>query len=898
MLRNFLQKQISPIFTKLRVPHGRKAVQRKRLIHILNKGVRNELTLVSAPAGFGKTTLLIEWTRQSDLPVAWISLDKEDNDPLQFWIYLFSSIKILHPDIGDDALSLLQNSPSQSIEAILTLLINEVEQLTSQFVIVLDDYHIVTSPAIHQALIFLITHLPEQIRLIISSRTDPPFPLGRLRARGELTEIRAKNLRFTLDETVIFLKEIMKLDLSMNLSRTLYDSTEGWIAGLQIAALSIRSRDDIPEFVQTFSSSNRYLCDYLLEEVVENLPTDIQSFLFETSILEQLNAGLCDSVTNHTDSQAILEKLEKDNLFIIPMDDHRGWYRYHQLLVSSLRFRLNQKQPQKIPELFERAAIWYEENGYFVDSINSFFAASNFSQAARLINQIAIDMVYGGELGLVLSWLDRLPKEVLSNQPALLVYRAWSLISSELHLEVAEECLRQAESVLQDIESHAPPETGCQMTKSLRGAICYMYSFLARLKGNMQSAIIYAQDALRLLPVNDFIWRSGASWNLAEAYRYSGEVDQWGHALNEAITISRASEKLGAMLLAMDNLAELQVVQGQLYLAERTWNQALKHADERLDGKQSLIACTVYAGLGWLHYEWNNLDTAKNHLLTALELAKRGGIMEITLEGNISLARLMYQQGEGEAAIHLLHDLEPIIQTRAETKHAIRAKAYLAIWEYFLGNHEYFYNWVHTRQLSPDDKPVYSRESEYFILSRVMILEGRIEEVLRLLQRLQESGRASGRVLTEIKSLVLQAVALEQQGETAKAFILLERALSLAEPGGFVRTFIEASNFMFGLLNKYAARSPRQDYLNRLLSAYDGIVVQTSKVQSLVDPLSERELEVLRLVAARLSSREIANELNISINTARTHIKNIYSKLDAHNHSEAAIRAQAMGLLR
>jgi LuxR family maltose regulon positive regulatory protein len=341
----------------------------------------------------------------------------------------------------------------------------------------------------------------------------------------------------------------------------------------------------------------------------------------------------------------------------------------------------------------------------------------------------------------------------------------------------------------------------------------------------------------------------------------------------------------------------LQVVQGQLYLAEKTWNHGLRYADGKLEGKQSLLACTIYSGLGLLYYEWNRLDIAKQHLLSALNIAQRGGLIEIILESSISLGRLLIQQGEHQAGLKMLYDLEPIILAREKTKHAIRAKAYITLWEYMQGNRDHFYNWMRTRQLSLDDTPEYINESEYWILSRLMIREGGREEVLKLLQRIEEAGRTNGRVMTEIKALVLRAGLLERYGETAKALVPLQRALTLAEPGGFIRTFIEASSYMFGLLNKYAARSPQSEYVRRLLSEFEGFAMQQSMVPTLVEPLSNRELEVLQLIAARLSSREIAVELNISVNTARTHIRNIYGKMDVHSHQEVALRAETLGLI-
>ena len=903
VLKRIFTKNILLVKSKLLVPAGREVVHRERLISLINSSTKRKFTIVSAPAGFGKTTLLIEWVRHTHLPVAWLSLGQEDDDRFIFWVYFFSAFKNVNYQIGDLALNTLKIGNEHSVIRALSALINEAENIADHMVIILDDYHWVKSHQIHSDLSFLIEHLPNQIHLIISGRYSPPLSLARLRGIGELAEIQAKDLRFTLDESTRFLNGIMNMKLSPELLRLICQRTEGWIAGLQIAALSAQNHNNVAEFVHNFSGSNKYIGDYLIEEVFANQPSDVQSFLYETSILDQLSADLCDYVTNIESSKNILDYLENANLFINPLDDERLWYSYHPLLRELLYARLIKKNPVKVQVLQERAAKWYEEHGLFPNAVKFFIDAAEYSQTARLVNRFAIDYVLLGEIDLLLYWINKIPEEVINKWPMLLVYRAWTLISSKLDFQNAEEYLRRAEKliinfdVLNETNTDHLSVTDSRNREVLLGAINSIFAYLVRLRGDFPSAITHAKRALETLPLDEHVLRGWAYWNLAQVYRYSDEIENWKMVIDQVWVHVPKIEQSGVSILILDSYAELLIFRGQLQLAEKVWHQALVLAETHFGSKHVLIASTIYCGLGMLYFEWNDLNAAEQYLTTAVDLAERGGMMEVNLEGHISLARLNYIQGNHESALSILQNMELTIQSRPETKHSIRARAYQAIWEHRRGNRAYFNNWVETRQLKLNDQPDYLHEPEYFILARALMFDDKADMALKLIEYLYENARSKGRMGTEIKALVIKAIALEKQGETAKALVSLKRALSLAEPSGYVRVFLEGGRTMSSLLHKLAARGSLQTYVNKLISAFGDTYEAAGELKSIVEPLSERELGVLRLIAAHLSSREIAEELNISINTVRTHKKNIYGKLNVHNHSEAIAYAETMGLV-
>ncbi len=910
---DFIESRMTLLLsTKLSIPHINLSIPRPHLINQLNKRIESKLTLISAPAGFGKTTLLSNWAQQASLPVAWLTLDRDDNGQGRFWIYFMAAIQTVQPEIGANVLSVLSLPKPPPIDSVLTMLINQVARLSDPFALVLDDYHEVQVGEIHRALTFLLDHLPDQMHLIIASRVAPSLSLSRLRARGQLSELRASDLRFSLDETASFFNEVMELKLSSENLYTLNKHTEGWITGLKIAALSMQKREDVSNFIKTFTGIDRYIGDYLAEEIINQQPKDVQDFLLQTSVLEWLTAELCDAVTSRANSQAMLEHLDRSNLFIVPLDDQRRWYRYHQLFAEALRESLKRSQPEQEPILLEKAAGWYEHNGFLEQAVKCFLTAGDYERAATLISQNAAYYVYRGEAAVLQHWLESFPDNIVHRWPTLFIFRAWTAMASGLNFSEAEANLQRVERILAKTDSpDVPLDVGT--ARSLVGAIAAIRTYCMRLRGNMPAAIANAKTALENLPEDDLIMRSWASWNLGEAYRFSGDVNNWSKALTEARMISQASGILTVALLANDNYAELQMMQGQLRQAFKTWQEMLGLCQERSNGRPIPLLSTIYAGLGRVLYEWNELDLAAQYLEQGIELARLGELAEVLMENHITLARARYSQGDLRGALQAMDAIEHLIQTHVESRHSIRAMAYRAYMVLTGGDADAANDWIRMRDLSIDGPLSFTRETEYLVLARVLTYQNRPDEAVHLLERMQENAEPAGRVDCLLKILSLQAAALEKAGKTARAMVVLEKALSLGEPGGYIRVFVNSEDPMARLVNHAAIRGLMPDYVKRLRAAFNGNPVKSSYRQpsgehlnerfterpgaQLIEPLSDREIEILRLFPARLSSREIANELGISVYTVRTHIKTIYSKLNAHSHNQAIELARAQNLL-
>ena len=528
----------------------------------------------------------------------------------------------------------------------------------------------------------------------------------------------------------------------------------------------------------------------------------------------------------------------------------------------------------------------------------------DYNHALGLINEIALEKIYFGELIFPLEWIKGIPDNVLRQWPMVLVFYAWVLIGSNLQFDIADTYLMIAQGKLTEIVDKLETVDDRDLStitlsdaRLLDGSISVIRSYSARLRGDLKNAIPLAERALDFLPKNQYVFRTWASWNLAEAYRYLGNIPGWGKALKDAIASCELTQNPGAILLTFDNLAEMQVMRGELYKAEKTWNDLLKRQNDMLEGKEIPIAATIYAGLGMLYYEWNKFDLAVRHLDKAIELANLGKLMEIYLESHITLARLHYVCGDRESAIRIIDDLESIIRSNPINRHSIRAKAYRALWEFDRGDRGYVSHWKQERQFSKEMLLEFSHESEYFIISRMLIEERHFQEALDLLLSLEDAAGSSGRVNSKIKALMLISVAYEGLGRNSESLSQIEKALILAEPGGYIRTFLEARGNIIDLLKQCVSRGIKRDYVYRILAIYHNQTKHLEMIQTLHEPLSDREIEVLKLVVARLTSREIADILKISVNTVRTHTRNIYSKLNVHNHVEANCRAKEIGII-
>ena len=896
-------------------------VSRPRLIERLNAGLDRRLTLISAPAGFGKTTLLSEWVAgcgrlQPKVRIAWVSLDKGDNDPTLFWAYFIAALQTVHPDVGAAVVAALQSpgvagaTTPPPIEPLLTGLINEIAEIPDPLALVLDDFHVITEQQVHEGVIILLDNMPPQMHLILSSRADPPWPLARLRARREITELRANDLRFTSQEAATFLNEVMKLDLSPEDVAVLEDRTEGWIAGLQMAALSMRGREDVSGFIRAFSGSHRFILDYLVEEVLDRQSPAIQEFLLKTSILEQMTAPLCDAVTDSADSQTILTHLEQASLFLVPLDDERRWYRYHRLFADLLRSRLEQAHPDRVPALHRRASEWYEHNVLIPEAVSHALAAGDVEGVARVVEGNALAMMDHGELTTLVGWLDALPDEVVRSRPWLGVARAWALTYAG-QFDAVEPLLQDAENVLAGLEG--APKTGIEglalskveesvpsraKVRHIAGHIAAIRAYGAWISGHGDHAVERAREALEHLPEDDLMARGLAATTLGSGLILIGDLAAAAQALTQAITISQAAGDTHVALLTTADLAYLRVMQGQLREAAATCRGGLRLADEyvRRGGRRFPATGNIYAVTSAVLCEWNDLEAAIRHAREGLELGKQWRQIDTLTVNYVYLAEVLRATGDIAGALKVVQKAKQVAGGVSSWFDIIIAttEARLRLAQGDVGAAS---RWAQRMGLCPDCEIKVGRHKGCYILARILVAQGRLDEALDLLARLLKVAEAAGAMGNVIEVLVLQALACQAQGEIDQALTALERALSLAEPEGYVRTFVDEGAPMGKLLRQAIAQGIAVDYVSKLLAALENEMKDERRMTELVEPLSERELEVLRFLTTHLSSTEIAEELFISVNTVRSHIKNIYGKLDVHTRREAVARVQDLGLL-
>ena len=916
--------------TKLFIPPPAPTlVARPRLIAQITASVRRALTLVTAPAGWGKTTLLSAWyadSSSSGYTVAWVSLDAGDNDPTRFWTYVMTALNTLHPEVGKTTLALLHLPQPPSMESVLTTLLNEVAVLPVETVLVLDDYYVIEALPIHQALAFLLEHLPPWLHLIISTRVDPLLPLGRLRVRGALTEVRASDLRFTFEETAAFFREVMELPLSSEKIAALETLTEGWIAGLQLAALSAQGRPvgQLEQFVDAFTGSNRYVVEYLAEEVLGKQSDEMQTFLLYTSILDCMSAPLCDALLTIKQREAdpdpvqhadvLLEHLQRANLFLTPLDEEGRWYRYHHLFAAVLRSRLKQVKPKLVPELHRRASSWYEQHGLLTEAVQHALAAPDFECAARLIEQVGLPVGILEQIHTVLGWLKRLPDALLRARPTLCIDHAVTLMFTN-QLEAAEARLQDAERCLQN---DVPADHTC----AILGQIVTVRGNMARFSGDLARCVTLSQQGLDLLPETEVIFRASAIVNVDHAYLVSGDVTPAMERLAaEATAPIRASGNLSATLRSFTNLARRQVLQGRLHQAVATYREAVQMASGP-GGVQILIDSPGYSfGLGDVLREWNDLDAAERHLMQGMEEIKGTLTVdaEVITQGHIALAHLQQAQGDYISALATLDEFVQVARQRSFVSHLFeRGAAAQAQIELAQGNLATASRWAGASSLFVDGDFSYPQEGQYLTLVRVRIAQGRndpaapfLRDALVLLDRLLHDAQGKARVHSVIEILVLRALALDAQGDQSGALTTLERALILAEPEGYFRIFVNEGEPMLLLLSKLqATHRDASGYLQTLLIA-GGLheheppatpliasrAAPTRSLQPLLDPLSERELEVLHLLASGASNYEIAEHLVVAVSTVKRHVSNIFSKLAVTNRTQAVARARELGLL-
>ncbi len=880
-------------------------VDRDRLLIRLNEGIRQgkQLTLLSAPAGYGKTTLLAEWIRKSEFSAVWLSLDEGDNDPVRFLVYVISALQKIRPDIGETTLDNLQSSQTQIYSSALAPVVNELAKISEDILIVFDDYHTIHNQAVHDALILFMEHAPPNVYFVIASRADPLLPVARLRGRGQVNELRQDDLRFTQEEAAQFLRMNPAIELSKKDILALTNRTEGWAAGLQMAAASLEDQDDVSTFIQDFTGSNRYILDYLIEEVLESQTRTIQEFLLYTSILEQLGGSLCDAVVDQiielpASSQMILEELEHKNLFIIPLDNRREWYRYHRLFSDLLRQRLSLLQPDLEPELHQRASNWYEEEGIIEEAIEHALRAGDPDRAANLIEAAAEATLMQSQVMTYLNWLQRLPSEEIHNRPALSIYYSWALLWNSAPLEAIEALISQTAQL------HG------QSVKALP-----LEAFLEIFSGDVSRAASLAQQAIEELPKEDRLLRSLANFILASTYLAQGESEQGIHILENT---ARESQKAGNVMTAVLVLCELgdeSQKHGRLHQAKRLYQQALDLATGK-QGELLPVAGKALIGLGDLAREWNDFETAERYLTDGIELAEQWSVLG-TFEGYLNLVVLRDSQGNKQEADQLLFHLRDLAyQFDASEIDDYIVDMYAARRNISYGDLEAVEEWAKTR--TDPKKPIASdtvgvgellrsrmRKYENAILARLFIAQGRYKDAISVLDQSLTEAQKLDRVFLTIDAEILRAIALKKNQNDKESLAAISTALTLAEPEGFMRVFLDHGDTIIELLEY--ARGEIEDpqilsYIARLLEA-DKPKFEPQKpvikppIRELIEPLSDRELEVLQLLPSMLSSTEMAGELSISVNTLRSHLKSIYAKLEAHSRYEAIARAKDLGLL-
>jgi LuxR family maltose regulon positive regulatory protein len=884
-------------------------VVRPQLITRLNEGLHRKLTLIAAPAGFGKTTLLSAWIAGCDRPVAWLSLDAGDSDPARFLSYLVAALRTIAAHIGEAVLGVVQSPQPPPTEAMLTALLNDLTTIPENFLLVLDDYHVIDAPAVDDALIFLLEHLPAQMHLVIATREDPQLPLARLRVRGQLTELRATDLRFTPGEATTFFNQIMGLGLTAADVTALETRTEGWIAGLQLAALSMRGREDISGFISAFAGDNRYIVDYLVEEVLQRQPEPVRRFLLQTAILDRLSGPLCDAVTGQADGQARLEALERGNFFVVPLDDQRHWYRYHHLFGEVLATHLRAEQPDLVATLHRRASAWYEQQGAAADAIRHALAAGDFAHAADLVEPALPEMRRRREAATLLRWVKALPDELVRMRPVLSAVYASALLATG-ELADVEARLRDAERWLDPpADRHGRPDAPAagmvvvdeEAFRLLPGSIALFRAGLALVLGDVAGTMKYARRALDLVPADDYLGRGGAMAFLGLAYWVSGDLDAAYRSYADGMAGVQKAGFISDTINGAIARADIRIAQGRLHEAMGIYEQALQLAAEQGDPVLRGTA-DMYVGMSELYLEHDDLQAATQHLLRSKEQGEHTGFPPNPYRWCVAMARIRQAEGDLAGALDLLQEAErryvsdffPNVRPVA----ALQTRVWVA-----QGRLGEALDWAREQGLSVEDDLSYLREYEHITLARVLLAQHRSEgaerpmrEARGLLGRLLPAAEAGERTGSVIEILVLAALAQQTQGDMAAALLALARALALAEPAGYVRIFVDEGSPMAVLLDEAAKHGIAPRYVRRLLAALGQAEVRTPGNQVLIEPLSARELEVLRLLRTELTGPEIARQLMVSLPTMRTHTNNIYSKLGTNNRRAAVRRAEDLGL--
>jgi LuxR family maltose regulon positive regulatory protein len=877
--------------TKFYIPPVRPGVvSRPRLLERLDAGFHAKLILISAPAGYGKTTLITQWIQQiqanNTAQICWYSLDEDDHGTQQFFRYLASAVEAL-PGMQSTLKQLIQSPQPQPLKNLMNAFINDTAAVSTPFFLILDDYHVIESAEIDQALDFIIDNMPPLMTLVITSRSDPGFPIARRRARAELIELRVNDLRFTEVEARQFIQQTTNLDLSLNQIAALETRTEGWIAGLQMAALSIQGKEDTDGFIHAFTGSNRFVLDYLVEEVLQIQPERVRNFLLRTSILDELCGPLCDAVTGQNNGRAMLEELECSNLFVIPLDNERRWYRYHHLFAELLRQRFQQsavpstgeKGIEEVEELHIRASKWFEDNGLEIEAFQHAAAANDVERAARLIEGKGTPLHFKGAASQVLNWLTSLPESILNDRPSLWLTYASVLLfvgqnsAAEPKLQAAEAAIAKAES---DDEM-----------RDLIGRIAAMRATMAVVRNDLDIIISQSQQALAYLHPENSSFRTAVNWTLGYAYQFQGDRLRASQAYNEIISSAETFENSIYYIAALTSLGQIQETDNQLTLAAESYEHVL-----RLAGNPPLpIACEAHLGLARLNYQWNDLDTAQKHEQESLQLMQQIESVETVVSHKLFLARLLLAQGDVSAVDAVFQEAEAYIHQHNFLIRMADVAAIQVIVALSQGDLVTATNLAQKHHL-----PISQ--------ARIHLAQGNPRKALELLAPVRQQAEERKWQDVRLQVLVLQALAYWAQGSSDTAVEILKDALVSAKSGGFIRIFVDEGPSLARLLYEVLARGIEPTYVHKLLAAFSvsesepaALSLPPDPEAGLIEPLSIRELEVLQVIAEGLSNQEVANQLFLSLHTVKVHARNIYAKLGVKNRTQAVAKARTLGIL-
>jgi LuxR family transcriptional regulator, maltose regulon positive regulatory protein len=920
--RNLRMQNSDPLLgTKIHLPSTRpNLVPRPRLREKILQGLRGPLTLIIAPAGFGKTTLVAACIVGCGMPVAWLSLDAADNDVGRFLKYLIAALRELDSTIGGESARLLAAPQQAPPEAILTGLINDLDVAQKEIILVLDDYHFISSQTVHEQMTFLLEHCPNTLHLVVATRSDPPLLLPRLRARNKTVELRSADLRFTELEAAQFLNDVMGLHLDSSSIAVLEERTEGWIAGLQMAALSMRDREDVPGFIKGFSGTNRYILDYLLEEVLAGQSLEIQRFLLCTSILDRLTAALCDAILVNDEgsktgndvrstglaalslhgSAFILEYMERANLFLVPLDDERQWYRYHHLFADLLQTQLQKSLgDNNVARYHLRASEWYEQNGMPIDAIRHASLASDSERIERLIEQNYLVMLNRGEMSGIRSWMGKLNKELVTRRPWLCLYEAFSC-SWFGQLEEATLLLNEAEKRIR-----------CEISKpdvsAMIGYHAFVKSRVTAMEGDTQQAIEFCLIAHKNLPVDNIGLQIEIGITLGYEYFLSGDFINASKTLHKMIRSANTVRAINNPVAAYAILARVYALQGLLHDASDLFQKAAQLIP-KTDGQYQGALGLVEVGVAALLCEWNDVQTALVRVKQGLDFLPSWGKADDLALAYITLSRIQLALGNRTEAAGSIEKAVQLLQTCGVFSEArsVVETAQVKMW-LVNGERSAINRWAVSLENRFGSPAPFRYEDEliHITKARVLIAQDKPEEAIHLLACLSESAQSGGRRGRLIEIMILKALALQAAGDTTQAGLALTQSLTLAEPGGFVRVFLDEGKPMRVLLSHWLAQpvaGTLRGYATHLLAQCESELHMAAQEKvfssdELIETLTPREMEVLHLIALGKTNPAIAQQLVVARGTIKAHTASIYRKLEAANRTEAVARARDLGLL-